>query len=82
MQGRRDFIEAVDSQSSMKILKRKFKMTKEQVEWNIRYLPYHRAYVKAKDAMTAIAADDTLSAEEKHDKIALARKVFREERNG
>jgi len=65
----------------MKILKRQFKMTKEQVEWNITHLPYHRAYIKAFDGMAAVSADDSLSAEEKHHQIALIRRTFREERN-
>ena len=31
---------------SMKILKKRFGMTKEEVEENIRLLPYHRLYIQ------------------------------------
>lgn len=53
----------------MKELKRIFRMTKEQVEYNLKILPYHRKFVMVSEQQNAIRRDNTLSRVEKRDEI-------------
>lgn len=59
------FVRAVDANASMKTLKRQFKMTKEQVEENIRLLPYHRLFLLVTKETKAIRLRKDLRGREK-----------------
>lgn len=53
----------------MKELKRTFDMTKEEVEYNLKLMPYHRKFVKANDDMIAIRQDKSIGREEQRRRI-------------
>jgi len=54
------FITAVEAELPMKVLKRSFDMTKEEVESNIAILSYHKAYVDSTRQITAIRRDNKM----------------------
>jgi hypothetical protein len=45
----------------MKVLKRRFGMTKEEIERNIGLLPYHRLYLSVNEEVNAVRARKDLS---------------------
>ena len=51
---RKAFIAAIDMKLPMKAIKRNFGMTKEEVEGNIRLLPYHRLYLSSMEEIANI----------------------------
>lgn len=62
---RKIFIFAVEHGTPMKVLKRSFSMTKEEVESNIAILSYHKAYVDSTQQIAAIRRNKTISTLDK-----------------
>jgi len=63
----------------MKVLKRSFNMTKEEVESNIAILSYHKAYVTSTQLMTTIRRDSGMSVAEKTKAISEMRQKLKNE---
>lgn len=59
------FVSAVDDGLGMKSLKRKFRMTKGDIDFNLKFLPYFRALMQAPKEISNIRRDISLSVEEK-----------------
>jgi len=64
-QVRAAFIKAVNGNSSMKALKRDFGMTKEEVDENIRLIPYHVLYLKSTEDIKRVRQRSDLTNAEK-----------------
>jgi hypothetical protein len=56
----------------MKELKREFDLTKEQVEENLRLMPYHRKFVQASVEMPKIRNDQSIN---RHDKRKMLKAI-------
>jgi len=79
LETRRMFIIAVEAEAPMKVLKRSFNMTKEEVESNIAILSYHKAYVTSTQLMTTIRRDSGMSVAEKTKAISEMRQKLKNE---
>lgn len=79
MQTRQQFVGAVNNNASMKELKRIFGMTKEQVDYNLKIISYHRMFLSVANEMRLIRADNSLNNREKRDRIKKLRDELVEE---
>lgn len=60
----------------MKVLKRRFNMTKEEVVKNIRLVPYHRLYLKYAKEIESIRKNPGLTPMEKLQKITNIKNIL------
>lgn len=63
----------------MKVLKKRFGMTKEEVDGNIRLLSYHKAYINMMAEVEQIKARKDIPLPEKLRKIRVLKKTLHKE---
>ena len=67
------FVELLDANASMKTLKRRFGMTKEEIERNLGLLSYHRLYLKTNESIKVARHRTDITIQEKTRVVAALR---------